>query len=221
VGKGKNFDKILLEGGSAFGTGDHPTARLCGQWLLEEVCKKDHDDSEMLRLMDYGAGSGILGLIGLLAAKRDGNLHKTVVEGVEVDPTAIEAARRNGLLNGYNVPDQIEFYAPMRGAPGSDLWDQITGVVTDLPTLAAGNLPDNRLGTYDIVICNLIAEPLINLASTLNKLAKKDKSRIALSGVQLAQVEAVLDAYKPYFSDMKMSRTINGWALLEGSRGAQ
>lgn len=219
IGEGKSYDKIMLEGGSAFGTGDHPTAKLCGEWLLDVCSSKANTlaDGEVLNVMDYGAGSGILSLIALLAAKRDDMLDRIRVEGVEVDPIAIETARRNCVMNEYDVPDKLEFYAPMMGTPGSELWDEITMVVTDDPTSVAQTLPEDRKGSYDILIANIISQPLISLSSTFAMLSKSG-GRIALSGVQLIQVDAVLDAYRPYYSDMRQSKELDGWVRLEGHR---
>ena len=53
-----SYERIILEGGSAFGTGDHPTAKLCAQWLLENCRFKKTQGSEQIKLLDYGSGSG-------------------------------------------------------------------------------------------------------------------------------------------------------------------
>ena len=50
---------MLLDPGLAFGTGTHPTTSLCLQWL-------DSEPLEGLTLIDYGCGSGILGIAALL-----------------------------------------------------------------------------------------------------------------------------------------------------------
>jgi ribosomal protein L11 methyltransferase len=49
---------ILLEPGMAFGTGDHPTTRLCMGWLRKTVKGGE-------RVMDYGIGSGILAIAAI------------------------------------------------------------------------------------------------------------------------------------------------------------
>ena len=76
---------IELDPGMAFGTGSHPTTRLCLEWLCEAV-------TPGCSVLDYGCGSGILGIAaGLLGA---GN-----VLGVDIDDKAIEAARDNAARN--------------------------------------------------------------------------------------------------------------------------
>ena len=80
---------ILLDPGLAFGTGTHPTTAMCLRAL-------DADLPPGKRVVDYGCGSGILGI----AAAR---LGATVVLGVDNDPQAITASRDNAQRN--EVPD--------------------------------------------------------------------------------------------------------------------
>jgi len=77
---------VILDPGAAFGTGSHPTTRLCLAWLEQQVRKGD-------RVLDYGCGSGILGI----AASKLGAGEVTCVD---IDPLAIEAARYNSSRNG-------------------------------------------------------------------------------------------------------------------------
>lgn len=76
---------LILDPGMAFGTGSHPTTRLCLEWLERTV----EPGSSVL---DYGCGSGILAI----AAARLGASH---VAGVDIDPQAVEAARANAERN--------------------------------------------------------------------------------------------------------------------------
>jgi ribosomal protein L11 methyltransferase len=76
---------LLLDPGLAFGTGTHDTTALCLQWL-------DGADVQGKRVIDYGCGSGILGLAALL-------LGADHVMGVDTDPQALEASRENARRN--------------------------------------------------------------------------------------------------------------------------
>ena len=82
---------ISLDPGLAFGTGKHPTTAMCLRAL-------DADLPPGQRVVDYGCGSGILGI----AAVR---LGATAVLGVDYDPQAITASRDNALRN--EVPDAV------------------------------------------------------------------------------------------------------------------
>ena len=77
---------LILDPGMAFGTGSHPTTRLCLEWLEREVKGGE-------RMLDYGCGSGILAM----AAAKLGASH---VAGVDIDPQAVDAARANAAANG-------------------------------------------------------------------------------------------------------------------------
>jgi len=80
---------LILDPGMAFGTGSHPTTRLCLEWLERNV-------SDGCTLLDYGCGSGILAI----AAAR---LGAGRVAGVDIDPQAVEAAYANAERNGVDA----------------------------------------------------------------------------------------------------------------------
>ncbi|MGL5030720.1 MAG: 50S ribosomal protein L11 methyltransferase [Aeromonas sp.] len=87
---------VMLDPGLAFGTGTHPTTALCLQWL-------DGLDLVGKTVVDFGCGSGILGIAALkLGAAR--------VIGIDIDPQAIQASHDNAERNG--VAGQIELYLP-------------------------------------------------------------------------------------------------------------
>ena len=76
---------LVLDPGMAFGTGSHPTTRLCLEWLERSVTPN-------VSLLDYGCGSGILAI----AAARLGAGN---VLGVDIDPQAVSAAADNAERN--------------------------------------------------------------------------------------------------------------------------
>jgi ribosomal protein L11 methyltransferase len=78
---------VIVDPGRAFGTGSHPTTRLCLGFLHE---------LERGSLLDVGCGSGVL---SVAAAK----LGFDPVDAVDVDPAAVEATRRNARTNGVSV----------------------------------------------------------------------------------------------------------------------
>ncbi len=88
---------LELDPGLAFGTGSHPTTRLCMEWL-------EANPAPGKTVLDYGCGSGILAMV----AKKLGS---DVVAGVDIDPQAIDSARDNALRNkcdiGYFLPDSF------------------------------------------------------------------------------------------------------------------
>lgn len=88
-----------LHMGLAFGTGGHPTTRLCLEWLERELAPG-------VNVLDFGAGTGVLAL----AALKLGAAHATAVD---IEPQALTATRRNAELNGLEglltivTPDKL------------------------------------------------------------------------------------------------------------------
>jgi ribosomal protein L11 methyltransferase len=77
---------LVLDPGLAFGSGSHPSTRLCLQWLERSIAGGE-------TVLDYGCGSGILAIAALkLGARR--------AVGVDIDPDAVVAARANAQRNG-------------------------------------------------------------------------------------------------------------------------
>ena len=161
---------LALDPGMAFGTGSHPTTRLCLEWLCDSVRP---DDS----VLDYGCGSGILAITAArLGAGR--------VAGVDIDDNALTAAADNAARNDATL--QLLHSS------------QPTGM------------------QFDIVVANILANPLCVLAPLLASLTRPG-GRIALSGILEAQTEQVRTAYQPAF-DLRIGAIREGWVLLEGFR---
>jgi ribosomal protein L11 methyltransferase len=76
---------ISLDPGLAFGTGTHPTTALCLEWL-------DGVDCDQKKVVDYGCGSGVLGIAAALKGARG-------VDCVDNDPQALEATAMNAMRN--------------------------------------------------------------------------------------------------------------------------
>jgi ribosomal protein L11 methyltransferase len=88
---------LKLDPGLAFGTGSHPTTRLCLRWLDTELAGGE-------TLLDYGCGSGILAIAAI-------KLGAGVVDGVDIDPQAVTSARDNAALNtvqaNFCLPNEL------------------------------------------------------------------------------------------------------------------
>lgn len=164
---------ILLDPGLAFGTGTHPTTYLCMQWL-------DTQHLDGLELIDYGCGSGILGIASLkLGAHR--------VVGVDIDPQALLATRDNARRN-HLAEDAMPVYLP-KDAPAD---------------------------TADIVLANILAGPLAELAPKLTSLTRPS-GFICLSGILANQADAVMDAYRDHF-DFEPVAQKDEWVRLVGRK---
>ena len=84
---------IRLDPGLAFGTGTHPTTRMCLRWTARQAPALA---PRWTRVLDYGCGSGILAIgAALHGAGR--------IDAVDIDPAAVEATRANAAANKVSV----------------------------------------------------------------------------------------------------------------------
>jgi ribosomal protein L11 methyltransferase len=84
---------IRLDPGLAFGTGTHPTTRMCLRWIAQHAPSLA---PQWTRVLDYGCGSGVLAIAAALHAARG-------IDAVDIDPAAVEAARANAAANGAEL----------------------------------------------------------------------------------------------------------------------
>jgi ribosomal protein L11 methyltransferase len=107
-------------------------------------------------------------------------------DAIDIDPQALLASNENGERNGVGAALSVR--------PASDLWDK----------------------DYDVVLANILAEPLIELAPRLAA-AVRSGGWLVLSGLLPPQGEAVASACRAWF-DMAPARERNGWVGLVGRR---
>lgn len=171
---------IMLDPGLAFGTGTHPTTRLCLEWL-----DRNADLVNNKQVLDYGCGSGILAIAaGLLGANK--------LDGVDIDPQALTATHSNAERNGVDAI--IENFLP--------------------------NAFDHKQAEqqYDVVLANILANPLIELAPTLCRFIKPG-GHLVLSGILAEQAQQVIDAYASRINFSEPAEH-EGWVRLQGTISA-
>ena len=131
---------IELDPGLAFGTGSHPTTRLCLKWLEQNI----RGDGDKPSVLDYGCGSGILAI----AAKK---LGAGRVLGTDLDVQAITASRDNAEKNraeaAFFLPDVL---------PGGEFDILVANILTNplkalMPLLAARVRPGGRIALSGIL----------------------------------------------------------------------
>ncbi len=98
---------MRLDPGLAFGTGTHPTTRMCLRWIAAHA---DALAGGWGRVLDYGCGSGILAIGAALLGARG-------IDAVDIDPAAVESTRANALANRAAVtagpPEQARGAYPL------------------------------------------------------------------------------------------------------------
>lgn len=166
-----NAINIVLDPGLAFGTGSHPTTRLCLRWLDGHLQGGEN-------VLDYGCGSGILAIAAL-------KLGAASAVGVDVDEQAVIASRDNAAANRV---ENTQFFLP-----------------NDAPK-----------GKYDLVVANILTNPLRLLAPLLAE-ATRSGGQIVLSGILEAQAQDVMAIYQQWF-DLSAPVFEDGWSCLSGRK---
>lgn len=179
---------ITLDPGLAFGTGSHPTTRLCLRWLDSHLRGGES-------VLDYGCGSGILAIVAI-------KLGAAYAAGVDVDPQAVVSSRDNAVANRIV---NAHFCQADTGAETGRQDDQQGGA----EKFVSGQL-------YDLVMANILTNPLRLLAPLLAN-ATRPGGQIVLSGILEEQAQDVMHIYRQWF-DMNAPVYEEGWACLSGRK---
>ncbi len=169
---------IEMDPGRAFGVGSHASTRLVLE-RLEELGRKGV--LEKAQVLDVGTGSGILAI----AASKLGA--KSVL-AIDIDPDAVESARKNVHLNNCH--------------------DDVTVSITPVWEVE---------GPFDLVLANIDRDTLLLLAKEISSQVCQG-GRLLLSGILKEQAGAVKDAYVQRglrFSAMRVDEKDSQWVLLE------
>lgn len=163
---------VVLDPGLAFGTGEHPTTRLCLNWLSNYDLNDKH-------VIDYGCGSGILALAAA-------SLGAVRAIGIDIDTQAQIATRNNAAIN--RLEHKVNVF----------------------------DADDNALDKADVLLANILLNPLLDLAEKFSRLVKPG-GMIVLSGILSTQADECLASYQPWFT-MQGREFMDEWALLYGIR---
>lgn len=166
--------EIVLDPGQAFGTGDHPTTRMCLE-LLEGA------EVEGKRVADVGCGSGILSIGACL-------LGAASVDAVDIEPASVEVTRENAELNhvsfraivgeGVRSLFEDEPDAEARVAAQQE-WEQDEKPLTATPApQSSGSVGQ----AYDLVVSNIISAVLIRMTPDVHD-ALRPGGRWIVSGI--------------------------------------
>jgi ribosomal protein L11 methyltransferase len=164
---------VRLDPGLAFGTGTHPTTALCLRFL-------DAMPLAGRSVIDYGCGSGILGIAAL-------KLGASQVVAIDLDPQALLATRENAVRNAVSA------LLHTQAVPAA-------------------------LKPADLVLANILAEPLVELAPLLTD-ACRIRGDLILSGLLRTQADAVKTAYGSAF-DMVQMVDQDDWCCIHARRAS-
>lgn len=179
---------IRLDPGPAFGTGSHPTTRLCLEGLERLAASRVGAGAPPgaplagLRVADLGCGSGLLGLAALA-------LGAEVVLAVDTDPLAIRATQDNAALNGVTA---------LTVALGS---------AATLEELLGGQ-------PADLLLCNILAPVIAELSPSFRQLLAPGGQGF-LSGLLLGQGDDLIQRLAEEGWKASVMASQDPWALLQ------
>ncbi len=201
---------VRLEPGLAFGSGRHPSTRLCLEWLARKFGHFAAADADLpgrspvaradpastastasnapgrrpggLDVIDYGCGSGILAVAAAVMGARR-------VTAIDIDPQALQATAENARANG--VSDRVS-------------------------VVAAETATSTSVSPAPLVVANILADPLMALAPVLADLTVPG-GELALSGILEAQADEVAGAFGGAF-DLHAGGRSETWVRLDGRR---
>jgi ribosomal protein L11 methyltransferase len=156
----------LITAGRAFGTGQHDTTSGCLR-MLDRTRRVGHRFSN---IADIGTGTGILAFAAMHLWPR------AYAIASDIDPVSVEVTAQNARVNGV----------PLGTAPGQ--LALVTAAGTNHPALHAR-------APYDLIIANILAGPLIDLAPGIATLLA-DGGTLILAGLLDSQADRVLAAYR-------------------------
>jgi ribosomal protein L11 methyltransferase len=212
--------ELELQGGVAFGTGEHATTQLCLEWIDQTIQSRlKSNTKDKLTVLDYGAGSGVLGMAACAMAR-----DRVTAVGIDIDFDSCRIANANALQNKVNMQN----YLP----PLSESADKESmSLLLKAHAHAKGRLQErNESGSdiflpislegkqYDVTVANILAGPLITLAPTLAGMTRAG-GKLGLSGILPHQGEDVAEAYRRAgFEEVCVQKELNGWVLVTGTK---
>ncbi|HUY79148.1 MAG TPA: 50S ribosomal protein L11 methyltransferase [Ktedonobacterales bacterium] len=183
---------VELDPGMAFGTGLHPTTRNCVLLLEQSLTPGD-------RVLDVGTGSGILAISAL-------KLGAASALAMDVSSVAVTATRENAQING--VADRMDVrLATLEGADGEPF----------MPLPSGLTILGDEIGTHDVVLANIIARVIGQLAPALVRATRPGGKLIASGIIAERRAEAIEPLIAAGLTDIREVEE-NDWITLVGVR---
>ncbi|KAH7861617.1 hypothetical protein Vadar_028472 [Vaccinium darrowii] len=188
---------IILNPGLAFGTGEHPTTKLCLLLLHNSV-----KGGELF--LDYGTGSGILAIAAI-------KLGAALSVGLDVDPQAITSAQQNASLNNIKA-DKLRLHLVL--SKTCPTVDEGTNRGEERQNSSVNGVTETE--KYDVVIANILLNPLLDLADHIVSYAKP-RAVVGVSGIISEQIPNIVARYSQLLEGISVSE-LDGWACVSGTK---
>lgn len=176
---------IRMDPGSAFGTGSHPTTRLCLEaieQLAQQRGTEERPDLGPIRVADLGCGSGILGIAALLQGASS-------VAAADTDSLAVRATRDNGVVSGFADRLTVEL-----------------GSVERLAELLGGQ-------PADLLLCNILAPVIEALCPAFDTVLAPEGLGL-LSGLLVSQFPRLQQVLAEQGWSAELSAQQSQWGLM-------
>jgi ribosomal protein L11 methyltransferase len=192
---------VELDPGLAFGTGLHPSTRLCLEATEDYLQPGD-------LVLDVGTGSGILAI----AAAKLGAAH---VVALDVDAMALEVAQGNAVQNGVASVISLQRaslqpQAPLRPQASADGRSTNDEAPTFNPLIS-------QVGAFDLLLMNIVARVIIHSAEAIAACLAADGSFV-VSGIIRSQEDSVRQALAAQGLRITEYRVQNDWVALIGGK---
>ncbi|OMO53508.1 Ribosomal protein L11 methyltransferase [Corchorus olitorius] len=157
------------------------------------------------RFLDYGTGSGVLAIAAL-------KFGASLSVGIDIDPVAIASARKNAALNNIGSENlQLRLVSGKISSPTDE--QKVIGKQTSNEQVI-----ESEPEKYDVVIANILLNPLLELADDIISHAKPGAA-IGLSGILSEQLPKIRTRYSPFLDNISVSK-MDDWACLSGTKKA-
>lgn len=190
---------IEIEAGGAFGTAHHATTQGCLQAIGEVLSA-----TQPKRILDLGTGSGIL---AIAAAKLSPD---AAILATDIDPESVRIAEENAAING--VAARIRCLTACGLGACSD--EVVAGSSKEHARTQDSSHPELAgAAAFDLILANILAEPLVALAPGLRR-ALANGGSIVLSGLLAEQQAMVLSAYEREGLRLIAEWPVDGWVTM-------
>ena len=199
--------EIVIDPAQAFGTGAHPTTRLCMELLLEIAATRGPRGG----VLDVGAGSGVLAI----AATR---LGYAPVLALDNDRESVRAIFDNAALNGVEI-DARRLDLREQPLPWFEGGEE-NGIVLNANSKPTEDEREGQEGAPTLVLANLLRPLLLELAETMPTSNPPARLDLIASGLLCEQADEVAAVFADRMGLRELDRRERGeWAALYLTRG--
>lgn len=180
---------LQIDAGQAFGTGKHETTSACLE-LIDKIANAKSPQT----VLDIGTGTGVLALAAGMVWPN------ARITATDIDPIAIDVTRQNLSVN--------------------QACERKIGEPSGIALIVADGVEDALIqddAPYDIVLANILAGPLIDMAKSITSVLSNDGSLI-LSGLLITQRDDVVSAYAQQGLEVKNAIESGDWTALHLKR---